>query len=463
MNRERVKSFALALLVVMNFVLGGKIFTDEKLWPYGYNFFLSIRNSGILKAITNSNDGRMTKAHLTMPEQIIVNTGDQTSRIAMKPDDEFFEEINSETTEIIVRALKSKDIYFSPKNEWVLALGDKSLCLNYAFCYDTAFFGEFFDIEPQDLLTYVEGFSKIIITTGGTVYFEDLKSGNFYRAETYYNTEKLAELINKVKNTYNNNSEIINYATDLKFDEAFGNQKAVLSPAVPVYSNSVELPELVSVNPLKDENGNLNKEIIDAVLSVFKINASNVRRYSEADGTLVFVENNSILKVSPDGMIYYQSTDSQGFYLSSGESYAETVNALADFADKVNNACMEECELYLSEVSAEKTVCFDYRVGGMPVSINHDECKHAVNAEIKNGALTSYTQLLRNYIPGKEIRETSSYIEALDNVIEDYEDNMNSIEIQKVFLYYNDNGENPIRADWQAKVKSIVINREDMK
>ena len=107
MNKERIKSLALALLVMMNFVLGGKILTDEKLWPYGYNFFLSLKNSEFLKAITNSTDRKITKAHLTKPEQIIVNTGDQTSRIAIKPNDEIFSEISIAADELISEALKN--------------------------------------------------------------------------------------------------------------------------------------------------------------------------------------------------------------------------------------------------------------------------------------------------------------------------------------------------------------------
>ena len=468
MNKERIKSLALALLVMMNFVLGGKILTDEKLWPYGYNFFLSLKNSEFLKAITNSTDRKITKAHLTKPEQIIVNTGDQTSRIAIKPNDEIFSEISIAADELISEALKNeaKNIFFAPKSEWVSVLGGKSVCLNYAVPYNTKLFGEFFGADTSVLSSFVQSFARIVITEERAVYFEDFKTGNFYKTESRHNSDRLVSIINKTRSLYRENDKIINYAVDLKFDEAFGSQKAVLSPAVPVYSTSVKLPGLTPVNPLKNAGGDFDRDIIDEILPVFKINAGNVRRYSEVDGTMVFVENNGILKIHPDGELYYQSTDSNGFYLSSGESYTETVSALADLADRVNAACMEKCDLYLSDTLTVdgETVTFDYRAEGIPVNIDNDgRHRNAVTAEIKGGSLTSYRQILKNYIPCGEFYETSAYIEALDSAIEEYVHNMNNIEIQKVFLSYSDNGESPIKADWETKVKSIVINKEDMK
>ena len=42
MNKERLKSITLVCLIFLNFVLGGLIVTDKKLWPSGYNFFISL-------------------------------------------------------------------------------------------------------------------------------------------------------------------------------------------------------------------------------------------------------------------------------------------------------------------------------------------------------------------------------------------------------------------------------------
>jgi len=462
MSRERIKSFVLVSLVMINFILGAKILTDKKLWPYGYNFFISLENSDILHALTGSQDKKTARANITKPEQIIVNTGDQTSRIAINPDDEIFQDIYTVTGDILSDVLKNetKSISFAPKDEWVSVLNGKSVCLNFAIPYDTVLFGEFFGTDASSLSAFVPSLSKIVIADNALVYFEDYKTGDFYKTESTHSFSKLVSIINKSKNLYQNNNSIINYSVDLKFDEAFGSQKAVLSPTVAVYSTPVKMPILTAVNPLVNKNNGFDKEIIEKILSVFKINSNTVRRYPEADGTMVFVENDGILKISPDGVIRYQSTDSDGFSLNSDNTYIDTLTALADFADRLNNACLTDSDLYISQIpsSQNEKVTFDYRANGVPVKTEFKDYKNAVTAEIKNGAMTSYVHVLRKYISGTELYEIPGYIESLDAAIENYSHSMNNIEIQKMYISYIDDGSfSPKPADWKTQVKSIVI------
>lgn len=467
MNKERFKSIILMFLVMINFVLGAKILTDKKLWPYGYNFFVSLEKFEILNAFSNTSDKQITKTHLTMPDQIIINTGDQTTRIALNAEDEIFLQICDVTAEILTDALQtdSKKIYFSPKREWVSVLNGKSVCLNYAVPYDTKLMGEFYGVDGTALYTFTPSFSRIAIAIDKSVYFEDYQTGNFYKVETAHNSEKLTAIINKAKSINAKDSTIINYSVDLKFDETFGSQKAVLSPTVPVYSTTVRMPQLYADNPLMNEYGEINKEVIEKLLPIFKINTNTMRRYPEVNGTIVFVENNGILKINPKGILSYQSTDSSGFYLSSG-SYIETLSALADFTDRVNDACMSQGDLYVSTPLSGLTdkVSFDYRANGVPVYVEIDGYKNAITAEIKPGALKSYVQVLRRYTLSKEDFETAGYIESLDSAIENYSKDMNNIEISRVFLAYKDDGVTKEQgAEWTTEVKSIEINEEELK
>ena len=463
MSKERIKSFLLSVLVMMNFGLGAKLLSDKKLWPYGYNFFLSLQNSDIVRAITNTTDKKTIRMHLCMPERITVNTGDQTSRIAVNSDDEIFSEIFSAANQMISDALSSEDIRYSQKKEWLSALNGKSVCFCYPTAYDTKLLGEFFGVDADAMCEYVKALSVIVVSEDGAVFFEDFASGSFYRTETKTDSRKLADIINKTRNLYKYNNEIINYSVDLKFDEVFGTQKAVLSPGVLIYSTPAKAAYLSAYAPLAAQDAERTGVMIDKILSIFKINSGNVRRYTEINGTVVFVENNGILKINPAGLLSYQSTDSRGFYL--GRSYSETVGALAELAEKVNNACMSENELYISKplVRSEENVTFDYRVGGIPVMMDFAGQKNAVRAEIKNGDLKSYTQVLRNYILGQEKYDTPEYIEALDNAIEYYSRDMNNIEIQNMYLAYTDSGEQTLAADWKASVKSIEISEEEAK
>lgn len=450
---------------MINFVLGAKILNDKKLWPYGYNFFIPIKNSGIFSIFENASEEKNAKNHLTMPGEIIVNTGDQTSRIVLNSADEDFAGICETLSKLIEHSLKVEEdnIYLSSKKDWVSALGGKSVCLNYACAYDTKLFGELHKIYNTPISTYVPSFERIIISADGMTYFEDYSSGNFYSVKAATDFDEISSIISEAKNLNRHNNTIINYAVDLKFDELFENQKAVLSPAVPVYSTTLKKPVLTARNPLIDKDGELKRDVIDDILSVFKLNINTTRQYPEVNGTLVFVENNGILKITPSGIISYQSKNHDGFRLASGESYPETLSALAKFVDKVNNACKTGHDIYLSETTfpEENEVKFDYLSSGIPVEINFNGHKNAVVAEIKDGNMMSYVQFLRDYDLSNDLSDTPLYIESLDKAIERYSLSINNIEIKKMYLSYFDDGtELPKYADWKTAVKSIEISEE---
>ena len=80
MNKERIKSVLLVFFILTDFVLGSKILIDKKLWPNGYNFFSNVGNfySGIISYFSDNSSER---TQIFSPEKILINTGDQTTRI----------------------------------------------------------------------------------------------------------------------------------------------------------------------------------------------------------------------------------------------------------------------------------------------------------------------------------------------------------------------------------------------
>ena len=80
MNKERLKNIALVFLVVMNFVLGGRILVEKKLWPEGYNFFSNMGNFKISELFESFGghlvDADTYKTKVFYSEKIVINTGD---------------------------------------------------------------------------------------------------------------------------------------------------------------------------------------------------------------------------------------------------------------------------------------------------------------------------------------------------------------------------------------------------
>ena len=86
MNKERIKSGVLIILILSNMVLAGKVLINKKLWPSGYNFFSNFTH-------VSKKDDTSTAAHLAAPIKIIVNTGYQSSRFDYNRSDGYFSEI----------------------------------------------------------------------------------------------------------------------------------------------------------------------------------------------------------------------------------------------------------------------------------------------------------------------------------------------------------------------------------
>ena len=84
MKKETLKTIVLVLLVLSSIILTANNWFSEKLWPDGYNFFSNI---GFSKLYTNIisyfHDDDEYKIQAVAPEKIIINTGDQTTRISL--------------------------------------------------------------------------------------------------------------------------------------------------------------------------------------------------------------------------------------------------------------------------------------------------------------------------------------------------------------------------------------------
>ncbi len=472
MNKERLKSITLICLIILNFVLGSFIVTDKKLWPSGYNFFISLENSMPVQFI-NGLKKRFAGApaaitHLAVPETIIINTGYQTSRFAVGADEPLFTEITEACNKILSGAFSdSGSIIRVNRNEWYSALMSKSIYLQYPADCESALFAQFLGVKKTEITNSVHSFSKLVVSTDdqAAVYAEDSQSGVCYRIPTRYAPDSLLKLIadyqagSKASST---SSSILNYSFDLKFDQPASGQKAVIEPMIPIYSNPRTAVILSAENPLKTQSGDLDETVMEHILNVFDMNPGTVRHYIETGGTIVFVENNAVLKLHTNGLLDYRAKGG-GIRLSKDATAYSIHSEIADMADAVTNAVSSERNLYVSSPLYESstTITFDYLAGGLPVILNTGGIKHAVEAEIENGYLLSYRQLLRRYVPTGQTVQTPAYITALDSAIDMYSASMNEIIIEKMYLGYMDDGTNTTKyADWTVAVKSLVISGE---
>lgn len=445
MIKERVKSIILVILVIFTLVLAERILVDKKLWPTGYNFFSIGGNSG--KTTDSVSD------NLLRPDRIIVNTGYQSSRFEYIQNSEDFDKIHSIASDILKTAFKasSKSISQVSADSWYSALTSKSIYLSYPGSFSAKNFAGLMSIENTEAT--FDNFSDIVIGETGNVYVND--NGVFYKIEV--SSSNIAPLIEEVLHKNENLQSVINYSFDLNFDKEFGSQKTILSPMIPIYFDTVEAETVTSENPLF-KDGEIDQKTVNSLLSAFSVNPSSTWKYTEADGTVVFVENTGVLKISPNGILTFTATD-MGLNLSlqfSANSY-ETASGVANFIDTVNTAIEQNTEFILTSPLTEATTnqfTFDYSVNGIPVKYYDG---NAVSVTVKDGYITEYSQILRRYNSHGYMSQLPMYFEALDLVIAEYQDSMNQINIKKMFPAYIDNGVGrETTPDWYIEIDNVI-------
>lgn len=307
---------------------------------------------------------------------------------------------------------------------------------------------------------------NIVVSADGSVFVEDSPPPASIAAPTGLSTQELNSAIDAHISDDDGQASVINYAFDLGFDKSFGNQKAILSPMIPIYSDELQVETIRAQSPVTASDDVLNEPFINDILRLFNMKLNVLRRHTEVDGTVVFVENNSILKISPSGIIDYTAKEN-GVLLSKNNYTTQSgaVSAIAGFVDSVNNAVGADAMMQLSsklttsELSGTAfTVTLDYLANGLPVSIKNSDFENAVTVNIDNGRITRYRHILRSYTPTARLSTVSNYINALDEAIARYQNQLNEIEISTMeVVYYDDCTDGEKLPAWDVGVKEIVI------
>ena len=464
MNKERVKNLVLVFLIAMNFILGSRILFERKLWPSGYNFFSNANNfeiTSILQGIKNHfTDNKIYKSRLLSPEKILINTGDQTTRLSLNPSDAEFNEILEEAYAVLQKAFSDNTVTPSTiaRDEFYSALGSNSIYLEYAADYSPPLFARLIGTTADAPINITDGFSQVVISYSPrtSVYLTNVDNDEFYKINVNKSSENMVIKIGECVENRQGVHPVINYSFDLKFDQPFGAQKTTINPLVQIYSTSENYPVIEAKNPIQNNDGYVNEDIVNNILKVFDINPNTMSRYTLAGGTTVFVENNATLKIDKNGYLEYEATVNQ---TEPKDAYS-AISDVSELADGVNKAIRNENAMTLSSVPATSNgnVALDYMAGGLRVKIESDAMSHGVEAVIENGNIKSYKQLIRCYeVTGKD-SQPMEFLAALDTAISEYSKSMNEIYINKMYVGYSDDmidGEK--NAVWVVDVDNIII------
>lgn len=471
MKKEHIKNIVLAVLVVMNLVLGSNILLNKKLWPSGYNFF-NIENFPVIKWFVKKEDVKSSfekAVHLTMPEKIIFNTGDQSTRFSVNSNNKEYNAIIEYCNDVLNSAFSCQEdkVIEISSDEWFSSLLTKSIYLSYYTEYESELFANFLGMRETGVSSKVNTFSNVVISLSDnvSVYIEDIDSEKYYRIKTGKRFDEFKSVVSEMINEQNNDNlseSAINYSFDLNFDKAFGEQRTIISSMVPIYSHPQKVPVVYAKNIFANE-GKIENETMNAIAQIFNVNSNTVNRYTEADETVVYVSNNATLKIHTNGILEYKARDNGIQLTNSGGSY-NVISKLNEFVGKVNDASGSNNSIYLSSKAAggENIITFDYVCEGMPVNIEMGDMKNAIYCVVSEGYIKEYKHIIREYEKTEDYITTPEYITAVDETIQKYSDINSEITINKLYLAYNDNGKaQSLSADWNAEVDAVIFKEEE--
>lgn len=451
MNKEHIKSVALFVLVICNLFLGSKILMTKKLWPDGYNFFVNAKKTEWYNTFSNLIKGSSTndssKNYISKPNNIIINTGYQTTRISLKSSHEKFDNVYSVCSKILKDALsvQSKDWTYVTADEWYKLLTARSVYMCYPTQFKASLFAEFEGGKNSEISALIENIDGVVVDGGDKASIYLKGDDKYIKCALNTTDNELSEIINYFQQAFDetdSNSDIINYSFELLFDKVLENQHTVIESMIPIYSTPINYSLINADNPITKHDEAINMNAVNRILTLFEINENSVRRYTEAGGTMVFVENNGTLKIHLNGLIEYSAGNgAAGLKLTEKMGAYNNMCAAADFMDNINSVTGAGENMMISsyDTSVMPTVnlSFDYSVDGIPVEITDSQIDHAVNIKMENGYLKEYKHLLRIYDMTQEIQQIPLYIEDLDKLIAE-NPTVEHTYIEKMYICYRD-------------------------
>lgn len=431
MKLERFKSVVLVLLIISSIVLSTQIWFNEKLWPDGYNFFVSLKNTSVGQFIENLSNKKVNKE--TVQEDILVPHNFFVYMVKdldhagymLTPKDASFSYAKNFLHTFIGSALSTANntnFVKVEESEWQSALCSNGIYADYGAAYLTNTFFHLVNVTHSvDILEEsIEKMGRFAVAEQDGVislYISDLADNSFYRLSYNKNHSEISNIIS---------SCIDNLTTDNRFSFFIGADEdspiegaAVFAPYIVLSENSVEATRAFSEG--KTEINKNFQEMSEALAENFSINPKTARRYTDAEENVVYVQNQASVKLSHDGYIEYQATTADGGLAlrenaDSQTSLALVLYPLVFLSEKINSQISENSNIsvYVSSVKEDEnkyTVTLDYSFNGLTyISADNGRIVPSITAEIEGGFLKSYKQYIADLeITNDKVLLPSSY------------------------------------------------------
>lgn len=488
LNKERIKSFILILLILNSIQLTVQMWFDSNLWPSGYGFLDNIKNSTVVSAITSlfgdggeNFSGEQLYVKTMKPRRIIVNGGG--AREVYLKESEFYDEAMN-FVDSIMSDIKESDVSVTEVSyeEWKNMFKTKSLYVDYGYVMD------------------VENLNKLYGTTGNSGKFKQANnfSGYILIPDTLTGTCVVC-MLNEEDNTVvehrfsSDGNGLLKFIEDSTYqkqqNDAFAfeinldtsteteddvKRNVAFSPlALLTIPTEIEkIPELEIEEVF--ENAEELDDFSERALSIFGHNASALRKTVQNDGSITFVENNATIKFHYDGTIEYSAVSKEnGLKVSNGnlgcyQAICDVLSIAALVWDKADiDVDMLDFQL-TSALTDNKSNKYSIRIDNIynGIAINFPTvCKNAIVAEVEEGYIKKFTIHLSNISVMSQKREVSPVHLAIDMLYSNYGNR--SMIIDDVYKCYDFNEDGKAYVKWAFEIRGdeeiLVVDSSELR
>ena len=454
MKKERIKNIVLTALVLCSLLLTGKIWLNETLWPDGYHFFAQLReNFSSLFAPAQSDSA----PNLLFPSQMIaytVKNSDHASYV-VTTSNEYYDTVNDFCEETIKNALlqPAKSIVTVDETTWKNALFTNGMYIDYGSSIPSNVFCTFFGVGTQaEFSNITNNVRYVIITAEGSlvsdiaVYLRNT-DGVCYKITTNEPKTALSTVLSHLNEYVTPNNR---FSFFIGADTATSDMGEVLfNPYLLLTETETELPQIEAENPILQQDNGMSIAKLERLLQLCSMNPKTARRYTDADESMIFLQNQSTLKISPTGYVEYSAAAGRsGFALPEMQNSADIALGSIRFVYDVFEIFSEaRAQLYMRDYTTDNTqstISFDYNVNGMKVITDSAGAPAAI-VHIQNGYVQKFSLHLRTYRLAESVTVIPSTYTAVDRMFTTIDTKEKNAIIENMFIGYYDNGRNGIK------------------
>ncbi len=395
---ELIKSILLGLLVCSMLVMSMQALIFERLYPYNTGVFSSLRSfyDDLRKSAATAQESSVAERDLWASSVTLLQPeGDEVLYFSGQTAATQISAVTEIAAEVISTGVRT-----SEEGDFSALLQDGSLLLDLGRELTVGMFenlcgyaGMQGDPVRRMVLTVTDGGRRLSFESGD-------------RIITYVSTSTGADGITTAAEAIHRSG--LTGPVLVEGRTLLVGAKAGSLSAVP---GETKLLRANAANPMFDAEGTVQVSALQSALAAFDYSVSTLRRDVEEDGTLVYVENYSNIRISPAGVLIYSAAEPRrGLPLTkwipapSVEGYTayEVIKAGYALLDAFQPAMtgspgggLRYTGGVWSDAEDELTLCYDYVFAGIPVRLAGGE--HAVTLVYAGGYFTGAKIHFRTY------------------------------------------------------------------